>query len=150
MRFGTRAREGVGADCRGGRGDQPGPRGGGFLPSVIRASQEPETDGELSLAGLRTALALQLTTWQATTFLVGEYQNSEKEDNPIFTVADGILWLNQGVERNSIVRKLQVVKIRGQAPIPGLQTFRITAKGVQVFPRVPIPKEISAQDQIKK
>lgn len=117
--------------------------------SVIRSSQVPELNGELSLQAFVQRLALQLTTWQATTFLVGEYQSSEREDNPIFTVADGIIWLNQSVERNSIVRKLQVVKIRGQAPIPGLQTFRITAKGVQVFPRVPVPKEVSAEDQIK-
>jgi circadian clock protein KaiC len=117
--------------------------------SVIRASQVPELNGELSLQAFVQRLALQLTTWQATTFLVGEYQDSEKEDNPIFTVADGILWLYQSVERNSIVRKLQVVKMRGQAPIPGLQTFRITGKGVQVFPRLPIPREVSAEDQKK-
>jgi circadian clock protein KaiC len=117
--------------------------------SVIRASQIPEHNGELSLQAFVQRLALQLTTWQATTFLVGEYQNSEKEDNPIFTVADGILWLNQSIERSSIVRKLQVVKMRGQAPVPGLQTFRITDKGVQVFPRLPIPKEVSAED-VKK
>jgi circadian clock protein KaiC len=117
--------------------------------SVIRASQIPEHNGELSLQAFVQRLALQLTTWQATTFLVGEYQNSEKEDNPIFTVADGTLWLNQSIERSSIVRKLQVVKMRGQAPVPGLQTFRITDKGVQVFPRLPIPKEVSAED-VKK
>ena len=117
--------------------------------SVIRASQVPELPAELPLQAFVQRLALHLTSWQATTFLVGEYQDSEREDNPIFTVADGILWLNQSVERNSIVRKLQIVKMRGQAPIPGLQTFRITEKGVQVFPRVPVPKEISTQDQIK-
>ncbi len=113
--------------------------------SVIRASQVPELNGELSLQSFVQRLALQLTAWQATTFLVGEYQDSEKEDNPIFTVADGILWLSQIVERNSIVRKLQVVKMRGQAPVPGMQTFRITGKGVQVFPRLPIPREISEE-----
>ena len=80
---------------------------------------------------------------------MGEYQDSEKEDNPVFTVADGIIWLTQSVERNSVVRKLQVVKIRGQAPIPGLQTFRITGNGVQVFPRMPVPKDISVKDQVK-
>ena len=117
--------------------------------SVIRASQVPELNGELSLQAFIQRLALHLTTWQATTFLVGEYQDSEKEDNPIFTVADGILWLSQSVERSSIVRKLQVVKMRGQAPVPGLQTFRITGKGVQVFPRLPVPREISAEDQKK-
>src|SRR5512145_1449723 len=61
--------------------------------SVIRASQGPEPDGELPLQAFVQRLALQLTSWQATTFLVGEYRDPEKEDNPIFTVADGILWL---------------------------------------------------------
>ena len=117
--------------------------------SVMRASQVPEKSGELSLQAFVQRLALQLTSWQATTFLVGEYQDSEKEDNPVFTVADGIIWLTQSVERNSVVRKLQVVKIRGQAPIPGLQTFRITGNGVQVFPRMPVPKDISVKDQVK-
>ncbi|MDK2745067.1 MAG: AAA family ATPase [Nitrospira sp. BO4] len=117
--------------------------------SVIRASQGPEESGELTLQAFVQRLALQLTSWQATTFLVGEYQDSEKEDNPIFTVADGILWLSQSIQRSSIVRKLQVVKMRGQAPLPGLQTFRITGKGVQVFPRLPIPEEISALERQK-
>jgi circadian clock protein KaiC len=112
--------------------------------SVIRASRRPERT-ELSLEAFVQRLALQLTTWQATTFLLGEYHDAEQADNPIFTVADGILWLYQSVERSSIVRKLQVMKIRGQAPIPGLQTFRITDKGIQVFPRVPVPQEISAE-----
>src|SRR4051812_48027905 len=55
--------------------------------SVMRAAQVPEKSGELSLQAFVQRLALQLTSWQATTFLVGEYQNSEKEDNPVFTVA---------------------------------------------------------------
>jgi circadian clock protein KaiC len=80
-------------------------------------------------------LALHLTSWQATTFLIGEYTEGEIRDNPVFTVADGLFWLYQQVERNSIVRKLQVMKLRGQASVPGLHTFRITANGVQAFPR---------------
>jgi circadian clock protein KaiC len=52
-------------------------------------------------------------------------------------VADGIFWLTQEVDRNSVVRKLQVVKSRGTQHLPGLHTMRITADGVQVFPRVP-------------
>ena len=81
-------------------------------------------------------LAVQLTSWEATTFLVGEYHPSEAEQNPVFTVADGLLWLEQSIDRNSMVRKIKVMKMRGQAPIPGLHTFRITNDGVQVFPRV--------------
>jgi circadian clock protein KaiC len=40
-----------------------------------------------------------------------------------------------------MVRKMQVMKMRGQAPIPGLHTFRITGDGVQVFPRVIVGAE---------
>ncbi|MDP1836921.1 MAG: gas vesicle protein GvpD [Reyranella sp.] len=90
-------------------------------------------------------LAVRLTSWQATTFLVGEYLPSEAEHNPVFTVADGLLWLVQSLDRNSMVRKVQVMKMRGQAPIPGLHTFRITSDGLQVFPRVIIgPEEKSS------
>lgn len=117
--------------------------------SVVRASHATEHHAEGPLQGFVQKLALQLTAWQATTFLVGEYHESELEDNPIFTVADGIIWLHQNVERSSVVRKLQVMKMRGQAPVPGMQTFRITDEGVQVFPRLPIPKDISAEDQKK-
>ena len=115
--------------------------------SVIRASKQ--TEAELSLQAFVQRLALYLTSWQATTFLVGEYMDSEKEDNPIFTVADGVVWLSQSIERNAIVRKLQVVKMRGQAPVPGLHTLRISDEGMTVFPRLPIPLDISVDKQQK-
>src|SRR5450755_4506514 len=80
-------------------------------------------------------LALLLTSWEATTFLIGEYSESEVRDNPVFTVADGLLWLFQQVDRNSVVRKMQIMKLRGQASVPGLHTFRITEAGLQAFSR---------------
>jgi hypothetical protein len=52
------------------------------------------------------------------------------------TVADGLFWLSQIAERNSVVRKLQIVKLRGQASVPGLHTFRITDAGLQAFSRI--------------
>jgi circadian clock protein KaiC len=81
-------------------------------------------------------LAHHLTTWEVTSFLLGEY-STEEQRNPVFTVADGVLWLTQATDRNSVVRKLQVVKARGSAPMPGLHTFRITDQGLQIFPRIP-------------
>ena len=99
------------------------------------------SNGDLDLQYFVQQLAVQLTSWQATTFLVGEYQSSEAGDNPVFTVADGLLWLSQSLDRNSMVRKMQVMKMRGQAPIPGLHTFRITGDGIQVFPRVIVGPE---------
>jgi circadian clock protein KaiC len=80
-------------------------------------------------------LSLFLASWQATTFLIGEYAEDELRDNPIFTVADGLFWMSQMAERNSIVRKLQIIKLRGQNSVPGLHTFRITDAGVQAFSR---------------
>jgi circadian clock protein KaiC len=97
--------------------------------------------GDLDLQHFVQRLAVRLTSWEATTFLVGEYQPSETEQNPVFTVADGLLWLDQNVDRNSMVRKMQIMKMRGQAPIPGLHTFRITGDGIQVFPRVIVGTE---------
>jgi circadian clock protein KaiC len=90
---------------------------------------------EMDLQSFIQRMALFLASWQATTFLIGEYAEDELRDNPIFTVADGLFWLRQTVERNSIVRKLQVVKLRGQASVPGLHTFRITDAGLQAFSR---------------
>ncbi len=80
-------------------------------------------------------LAMHLTTWEVTSFLVGEHGDGEW-NNPVFTVADGIIWLSQAVDRNSVVRKLQVIKVRGQASMPGLHTFRISSNGLHVFPRM--------------
>jgi circadian clock protein KaiC len=81
-------------------------------------------------------LAQQLTSWEVTSFLIGEYSSTEQR-NPIFTVADGILWLEEEIDRNSAVRKIRVSKVRGRAPMPGLHTFRITGDGLRVFPRIP-------------
>src|SRR4051812_9062888 len=91
--------------------------------------------GEAELQGFVQRLALHLTSWQATTFLIGEYAEGETRGNPVFTVADGLYWLYQSVERNSVVRKMQVMKLRGQESVPGLHTFRITSGGLQCFPR---------------
>ena len=102
--------------------------------TVVRKAQSSAA-GDVELQGFVQRLALHLTSWQATTFLIGEYTEAEIRDNPVFTVADGLFWLYQHVERNSIVRKLQVIKLRGQASVPGLHTFRITSAGLQCFPR---------------
>jgi len=99
--------------------------------TVVRhaGANEPEVQGFVQNLGLL------LTSCAATTFLVGEYLESEMRDNPVFTVADGLFWLYQSVERNSVVRKLQIMKLRGQASVPGMHTFRITNAGLQAFSR---------------
>ncbi|MDQ6603547.1 MAG: AAA family ATPase [Chloroflexota bacterium] len=94
---------------------------------------------ELNLQGFVQRLAVHLTSWEATTFLIAE--SPMAVEDAIYTVADGIFWLSQNVERNSVVRKVQIVKSRGQAPMPGLHTFRITVNGIELFPRLQMPTE---------
>jgi circadian clock protein KaiC len=53
----------------------------------------------LDLQSFMQRLAQFLTSWEATTFLVGEYDEAEIRDNPLFTVADGLFWLWQVTER---------------------------------------------------
>jgi len=90
---------------------------------------------EVEMQSFIQGLAQFLTSWEATTFLVGEYVPEEIRDNPVFTVADGLLWLSQVPERNSVGRKLQIFKVRGQATVPGLHTIRITDDGLRAFSR---------------
>src|ERR1700681_146208 len=91
--------------------------------------------GEVEVQSFVHRLAQFLTSWQATTFLVGEYVEDEIRDNSLFTMVDGIFWLSQVTERNSVVRKLRVMKLRGQATVPGLHTIHITGNGLQAFSR---------------
>ncbi|QJR37842.1 ATPase domain-containing protein [Gemmatimonas groenlandica] len=96
----------------------------------------PATFSAVGLEQFVQRLALHLTSWEVTSLLIGEYDEPEQRQ-PLFTIADGIVWLTQETHRNSVVRKLQAVKVRGQAQMPGLHTFRITTDGLQVFPRIP-------------
>ncbi|GAA4858190.1 ATPase domain-containing protein [Luteimonas vadosa] len=88
-------------------------------------------------------LGMLMTSWQATTFLIGEYFG-ESDNNPVFTVADGLIWLRQSVDRDSMVRKIEIMKMRGQATLPGRHTFRIDSDGIQVFPPAPAPTQVLA------
>lgn len=110
--------------------------------AVVRKSLE---GGQMELQNFVQRLSLHLTSWEATTFLIGEYEEREAECNPIFTVADGIVWLSQATSRNSTVRKVQVVKMRGQATIPGMHTMKISDAGVRVYPRLPNPDRPKAR-----
>jgi circadian clock protein KaiC len=82
-------------------------------------------------------LAMHLTASEITAILIGEYPEEDLRA-PVFTVADGILWLSQSAHRSSVVRRLQVVKSRGMATMPGLHTLRISDAGMQLFPRTPV------------
>ncbi len=105
-----------------------------FVDSFRSVASAGENAGgaKTSLQFFVQQLGMLMTSWQATTFLVGEYFD-ESDANPVFTVADGLIWLRQSVQRNSMVRKMEIMKMRGQSTLPGLHTFRIDNAGVRVF-----------------
>jgi circadian clock protein KaiC len=102
--------------------------------SVVQAAKAMDS-GAAGLQHFVQQLGMQMTSWEATTFLIGEYLAPEAESSPVFTVADGIIWMSQLVHRDAMVRKIQVVKMRGQAQSLGVHTFRINDEGIQIFPR---------------
>jgi len=87
-------------------------------------------------------LSVLMTGWQATTFLIGDYASGD-DQNPVLTVADGLIRLSQGVQRNSVVRKMEVSKMRGFSTLPGIHTFRISDAGIAVFapPQIEAPSD---------
>ena len=105
--------------------------------SVMLASMPEGKRTIFNLQDFVQQLGMLMTSWQATTFLIGEYSN-EPNAYPVFTVADGLIWLRQSVQRNSMVRKMEIMKMRGQPTLPGLHTFRIDGAGVRVFAPTPV------------
>jgi circadian clock protein KaiC len=81
-------------------------------------------------------LGTRMTSWQATTFLIGEYVTADPEANPIMTVADGVLSLAQVHQHSTVVRKMGVVKMRGRGHLAGLHNFSISNEGVRIYPRI--------------
>jgi circadian clock protein KaiC len=116
--------------------------------AMVRSTLAAGPDGEQVVMDFIQRLVLALTSLEVTSFLIGEYAEGE-HDSTVFTVADGILWLSQSVDRNSVVRKLQAMKIRGQGQIPGLHTARITDSGYSVFPRLLKPAEVLVEHPLE-
>ncbi|RYE67848.1 MAG: protein kinase, partial [Oxalobacteraceae bacterium] len=115
--------------------------------SVVHSARSMHK-GTSGLQSFMQRLGMQMTSWQATTFLIGEYLTPEAESSPVFTVADGILWMSQAVHRDSMIRKIQVVKMRGQAQSVGIHTFRIDDEGIRIFPRAILQPGMSANLKI--
>ncbi len=87
-------------------------------------------------------LSNRMTSWEATTFLLGEFGDSDLQDDPVFTVADVILWLRNVRQHDSRLRKVEVGKLRGGEELPGQHLYRIGKGGLRVYPRLirPLPE----------
>jgi circadian clock protein KaiC len=101
----------------------------------VMQSARSGNEGLSDLQQFIQELGSRMATWQATTFLIGEYSQADVEANPIITVADGMITLYQASDDNSALRKVRVNKMRGQAHMTGAHTLRITDDGIRVYPR---------------
>lgn len=104
-------------------------------------------DSNIGMRRFTQQLGTLLAGWQTTSFLIGEY-SPQTDPHPVFTIADGILALDQSVQRNSMVRKIQVMKMRGQATSPGKHTLRITGDGLTIFPSAVVHDDNHAAPQV--
>lgn len=84
-------------------------------------------------------MASVLSSYQCTSFLIGEYANEMMTDLPEFAIADVVLQLMKYATNIREQRFLRVEKIRGSASIPGMHAFSISAAGIEVFPRLLTP-----------
>jgi circadian clock protein KaiC len=109
-----------------------------FVDSFRSVAQAARADaqGATDLQEFIQELGSRMATWQATTFLIGEYAQGDVEANPIITVADGIVELSQPADDSAGLRKVRVVKMRGQGHMTGSHTMRITDDGIRVYPRL--------------
>jgi circadian clock protein KaiC len=85
-------------------------------------------------------LAGLLSAYDTTTFLVGEYEESEEARYPEFAVADGIIEFARYKETARDERYVRVSKLRGAGYREGLHGFRITDDGLEFFARLISPE----------
>lgn len=85
-------------------------------------------------------LASVLSSYDCTSFLVGEYAQEMMTDLPEFAIADVVLQLIKYSTNVREQRFLRVEKLRGSNSIPGLHAFSITEKGIELYPRLLTPE----------
>jgi circadian clock protein KaiC len=90
-------------------------------------------------------LAVHMSTWGATSLLVGEYTEAETMDYSEFAIADGILRFTNRREELTRVREVEVLKLRGARYVTGRHFFEIDSDGLRFFPRVQIPETIAPE-----
>ena len=84
-------------------------------------------------------LASVLSSYQCTSFLVGEYAQETMTELPEFAIADVVLQLMKYSTNVREQRFLRVEKLRGSHSIPGMHAFSIDGEGVEVYPRLLTP-----------
>lgn len=84
-------------------------------------------------------LANVLSSYQCTSFLIGEYSQETMTELPVFAIADVILQLIKHTTNVREERFLRVEKLRGSNSVSGLHAFSINEAGLEVYPRLLTP-----------
>jgi circadian clock protein KaiC len=84
--------------------------------------------------------AALLSSYDVTAFLLGEYTQDDIRRYPEFAVADSIVELARQTLTTRDERYLRVLKLRGSAYREGQHAFRITAGGLELYPRLVAPR----------
>ena len=77
-----------------------------------------------------------LSAFPVSSFWIGEYGEEEIAVAPEFAVADAIISLTTTRASERETRSLRVLKLRGSEFAPGQHAYRLSANGIDVFPRL--------------
>ena len=89
-------------------------------------------------------LAGHLSAMPITSLWVGEYDATQVTDAPEFAVADVILSLSNDRATDRKMRTLEVLKLRGSGFMSGKHNYRLSAHGLDVFPRLADPIDLES------
>ena len=80
--------------------------------------------------------AARLSASGASSFWVGEYAPDDIAKEPEFAVADAIVQLSTVMLSERETRVLQILKLRGSGFLSGQHAYRLSERGLDVFPRL--------------
>jgi circadian clock protein KaiC len=81
-------------------------------------------------------LAGRLSALAVSSFWTGEFSRAEETSGPEFAVADAIISLGTRKSMSRESRVLEVLKLRGSGFASGEHGYRLSANGIDVFPRL--------------
>ncbi|HKY29235.1 MAG TPA: ATPase domain-containing protein [Pyrinomonadaceae bacterium] len=84
-------------------------------------------------------MASVLSSYECTSFLVGEYASEMMTDLPEFAITDVVLQLIKYSTNQREQRFLRVEKLRGSNSRPGMHAFSISNAGIELYPRLLTP-----------
>jgi circadian clock protein KaiC len=90
------------------------------------------------------SLSGRLSAFPVTSLWLGEYDRAELTTAPEFAVADAIVSLSSDRTSQRELRVLQVLKLRGSGFLSGTHAYRLSAAGIEVFPRLADPVDPAA------